>query len=103
MAKVIGLDQRVSTPRGRKANIDPKLVKLLTVEKLPVDRVLVLDESDGFPATTSPGKERSAQRNRIATHWAAAERTEPLSVVFSRDGQPQVSVNHNKLAKGDES
>ena len=97
MATLISLDERVSTPRGRKADIDPKLVTLLTVEKLPLDQAVILGEKEGVAATDGPGKARSKVQNRIRSHWKAAGRTEPLSIRFRPDGFPQVSVNPSKM------
>jgi hypothetical protein len=105
MATLIKLDERVSSPRGRKADLDPKLVALLTADKLPVDAAIVLGEKEGVKATDKPGPERSAIQNRIRSHWKAAGRTEPVSIRFRpttadvAPGMPQVSVNATKLAK----
>jgi hypothetical protein len=99
MATVIKIEDRKSLPRGRKADLDPKLVKLLTVEKLPLDSAVVLGEAEGIATTAKPGPERQKVQTRIRSHWKAAGRTEPVSIRFTPEGQPQVSVNPTKMAK----
>jgi len=97
LATVIKIEDRVSTPRGRKANLDQKLVKLLTSEKLPLDSAIVLGESEGVTKTDPKTAERASVQNRIRSHWKAAGRTEPVSIRFRPDGFPQVSVNPSKM------
>ena len=97
MATLIKIDERVSTPRGRKADLDQKLVTLLTREKLPLDSAVVLGKAEGVEPTPGPGKARSKVQNRVRSHWKAAGRTEPVSIRFTPEGLPQVSVNPSKM------
>jgi hypothetical protein len=102
MATVISLADRTGVPRGRKADIDDKLVALLTVENLPLDSAVVLGTKEGIAATPGPGKDRQKVQNRIRSHWKAAGRgpdglDHPLSIRFNTEGFPQVSVNPAKM------
>ena len=99
MATLIKIEDRKSTPRGRKPNLDDKLVALLTLDKLPLDSAIVLGEKEGVLATDGPGKLRAAVQNRIRSHWKAANRSEPVSIRFTPEGFPQVSVNPTKMAE----
>lgn len=103
MAVTITQDQVRTSPRGRKANVDPALVKLLTEKALPEGKLVILGEDEGIVPTSGPGPERSRNNNRIRRHWTEAGREGSPSIRYrpmdvEHGGLPQVSVPKPKKA-----
>jgi len=88
MAKTIKLADVRKLPRGRKSNIDPKLVA--TLRKL-TNPTSALDLSDEFK--TVPADKRQKVSQTIRQAWQAAHGDDvKVSINYSPEGTPQVNI-----------
>jgi len=82
MARTIKVEEVRKLPRGRKANLDPKLQKALAA--LKPGSALILDE---FSPVAEDQRSRVSQQ--IRNHWRSVREDKP-SIAFSPEGDVQV-------------
>lgn len=86
MAKVVKASSLTKVARGRKAEINPVLVELLT--KLGEGSAVILDEEFG----SVPTAKRSTVSAIIRRHWKATGRSDNASISYSPEGFAQVEA-----------
>lgn len=85
MDEIIKATDVVVSPRGRKAELDPELIK--TFKALKPGEAIVLRSTYG----PVPKEERSRVSQQVRKNWRAA-RADDVRIDYTPDGVPQVRI-----------